>query len=336
MRRQIALVALVAIVSFFAVTALLIGGGVWVLAMGREPDAVVSIDGRQLLTSVGAVFGTLALLGCLSGLYVSSYLDRRIGAPLSELAAQAERLGAGSSSVTRIESGIPEIDRIGAVLASSAQQVTRDLANERDFAADASHQLRTPLTALLMRLEEISLTDDLDVVREEATIAIGQVERLSRTVDDLMMRSRRTTETRPTVSLDSVLASMQREWQPAFAKARRSMRVQGERGLRVLATPVALSQILSTLTENSLSHGAGTVEVNARRTGPSVVIEMSDEGDGVDPALAPHIFERSVSSKGSGLGLQLARDLAESNGGRLELISARPAVFALFLSEAEG
>jgi signal transduction histidine kinase len=78
--------------------------------------------------------------------------------------------------------------------------------------------------------------------------------------------------------------------------------------------------------------------VHARRSGPSVVVEVSDQGDGVPSAMAPHIFERSVSSGTSGstgLGLALARDLAESNGGRLDLVQAQPARFALFLSEAE-
>ncbi len=217
--------------------------------------------------------------------------------------------------------------------------MTRSLAAERDFASDASHQLRTPLTALLMRLEEISETSDPAVVQEEAGIAIDQVERLTRVVDDLLMRSRRSNDApRPEVSLDSVIAALQREWQPAFEQARRSVRVHGERGLVVLATPVALSQVLSTLLENSLVHGRGTVEVQARRSGPSVVVEVSDQGEGVPATLAPHIFERSVSSgrgKSTGLGLALARDLAESNGGRLDLVSAQPARFALFLSEAE-
>ena len=81
--------------------------------------------------------------------------------------------------------------------------------------------------------------------------------------------------------------------------------------------------------------GAGTVEVAARRSGPSVVIEVSDTGAGVAPTLAPHIFERAVSSSGSGLGLSLARDLAEAAGGRLELARAVPPLFALFLSVSE-
>ena len=104
----------------------------------------------------------------------------------------------------------------------------------------------------------------------------------------------------------------------------------------VQAKPVDLSQVLSTLLENALAHGRGTVDVHARRSGPSVVVEVSDQGEGVPSTIAPHIFERSVTTTGTGLGLALARDLAESNGGRLELIQAQPAIFALFLSESDA
>ena len=67
-----------------------------------------------------------------------------------------------------------------------------------------------------------------------------------------------------------------------------------------------------------------------------MVVEVSDQGEGVPATIAPHIFERSVTTTGTGLGLALAHDLAESNGGRLELIQAQPAIFALFLSESDG
>mgnify|MGYP003376314970 CR=1 FL=1 len=195
------------------------------------------------------------------------------------------------------DSGIDEVDRISSVLVRSAQQLSQSISSERSFASDASHQLRTPLTALLMRLEEIAATDDIEVAREEAAVAISQVERLSRVVDELLQRRRSVPETaRPEVVLDSVLASLQREWQPAFETARRSIRVHGERGLSVRATPIALSQVFSTLLENSLVHGRGTVEIQVRRSGPSVVVEVCDEGDGVSATMAPHIFERSVSS----------------------------------------
>jgi len=291
----------------------------------------------QPVLLLGIIVG-LSVIAVLAGALVASLEARRFAEPMTQLVDQAERLGAGESHFQPLLTGIREVDRVSEVLARSAHQMTRSLASERDFAANASHQLRTPLTALLMRLEEISVTDDLTVVREEASIAITQVERLTTVVDELLSRTRSGHDARPpTVSLDSVIASLQREWQPAFEQAHRSVRVHGERGLSVRATPVALSQVLSTLLENALAHGRGTVDVEARRSGPSVVVEVSDQGDGVSATIAPHIFERSVSAaQSTGLGLALARDLAEANGGRLELIQRQPAIFALFLSEADS
>ena len=308
----------------------------WVLTrpaseLGALGDAWRGTRGLTLLLA-------LTVLQILAAVAVSRLIaDRqasRLTEPMTELAERAERLGAGESRVGRTETGIDEIDRVSEVLARGSADIARQLAQQRDFAADASHQLRTPLTALLMRLDEIAATDDLEAAREEAGIAIDQVERLTKVVDELLTRSRTNSEEQHRVSLDSVLAALQREWQPAFAHARRSVRVHGERGLYVEASHSAVAQIVSTLLENSLRHGRGTVDVQARRSGPSVVLEMSDQGDGVPLTLAPHIFERAVSSGGSGLGLALARDLAAANGGRLELVSAQPAVFALFLSEA--
>lgn len=306
---------------------------------GRGVVAQWLDSGTPTTTSIRLflVVVALATLALAAGVVVATQQARRLALPMTLLADRAERLGAGESRIQPLHSGIAELDQVSEVLSRSAQRLTRSLASERDFAADASHQLRTPLTALLMRLEEIAATDDLEVAQEEASIAMDQVERLTRVVDDLMSRTRRGgDESKATVSLDSVIAALQREWQPAFEQARRSVRVHGERGLVVQAKPVDLSQVLSTLLENALAHGRGTVDVHARRSGPSVVVEVSDQGEGVPASIAPHIFERSVTTTGTGLGLALARDLAESNGGRLELIQAQPAIFALFLSESDA
>lgn len=267
---------------------------------------------------------------------------RRIGKvidPIRELADRADRMADGTLSGVALRTGIDEVDRISAFYETRSAELTQLLAAEREFASDASHQLRTPLTALLMRLEEIAVADDLVAVRDEAQIGIAQVERLTRVVEQLLARGRGATDVQADLSLDSVIAALQLEWQAAFEMARRSVRVSGERGMYVVATRSGVSQILATLLENALIHGEGTVEIRARRSGPSVVVETSDDGPGVDPNIAPHIFERRVTTGGpggTGIGLALARDLAEANGGRLELRSAQPAVFALFLSSKPG
>ena len=135
----------------------------------------------------------------------------------------------------------------------------------------------------------------LDVVRDEAAVAVTQVERLTGVVDTMRHRSKGEKTQLPEISLDSVLAGLQREYQPAFTAARRSMRVVGPPGLAVRAAPVDLAQILQILIENSLDHGAGRVEIETRSSGSSVVVEVRDEGEGVPaPGDAKIAAERGI------------------------------------------
>ncbi|NKY39734.1 ATP-binding protein [Cellulomonas septica] len=277
-----------------------------------------------------------AVVAFAAGIAMAIWQANRLAAPLVYLAASAEQLGSGQVRPRLEPSGVEEIDLVAAELARSADRMAGRLAAERQFASDASHQLRTPLTALSMRLEEITLATDDPQVREEARISLEQVERLVRVVDDLLTSSRRaqggTTEAVPLVD---VVHQQEEEWAPTFAAAGRRLVVEVDPQTQVLATPGALAQVLATLIENSLKHGAGTTTVRSRTGGPSgaVVVEVADEGAGVPDELAGRIFEREVTSgAGTGLGLALARDLASADGGRLELAQRRPAVFALFLS----
>lgn len=289
----------------------------------------------QTMRVIGLVVAA-AVVAFAAGIAMAIWQANRLAAPLVYLAASAEQLGSGQVRPQLEPSGVEEIDLVAAELARSADRMAGRLAAERQFAADASHQLRTPLTALSMRLEEITLATEEEAVREEARISLEQVERLVTVVDDLLTRSRRaqggTTEA---VRLLDVVHQQEEEWAPAFAAARRRLVVEVGPAVQVLATPGALAQVVATLVENSLKHGGGTTTVRSRSGGPSgaVVVEVADEGEGVPDDLAPRIFEREVTSgKGTGLGLALARDLASADGGRLELAQRRPAVFALFLS----
>ncbi|HEY0117251.1 MAG TPA: ATP-binding protein [Cellulomonas sp.] len=277
-----------------------------------------------------------ALVAFAAGIAMAIWQANRLAAPLVYLAASAEQLGTGQVRPSLEPSGVEEIDLVAAELSRSADRMAGRLAAERQFASDASHQLRTPLAALSMRLEEIGDTAGEESVREEARISLEQVERLVRVVDDLLASSRRvqggTTEA---VRLSEVAHQQQEEWVPTFSRAGRRLVVDVDPATQVLATPGALAQVLATLIENSLKHGAGTTTLRSRSSGASggVVIEVGDEGAGVPDELAPRIFERGTTSgAGTGLGLALARDLAAADGGRLELAQRRPAVFAVFLA----
>lgn len=270
------------------------------------------------------------------GLAVARRQARKLSAPLIYLAASAEQVGSGLVRPRMKPTGIEEIDLVAAELARTSDRLAGRLAAERQFAADASHQLRTPLTALSMRLEEIEALSEQDEVREEAHLALEQTERLTGVVEDLLRTSRSagggTTEA---VHLGDVFEQQREEWARTFKKAKRELVFDDAAGLAVLATPGSLAQVLATLLENALRYGAGTTRVVSRRTatGKGVFVDVSDEGPGVDDELAPDIFTKHVSGgSGTGLGLALARDLVAADGGRLELSQRRPPVFTIFLN----
>ncbi|MGH3658869.1 MAG: sensor histidine kinase, partial [Micromonosporaceae bacterium] len=152
-------------------------------------------------------------------------------------------------------------------------------------------------------------------------------------VDHLLSRARRTRSRQHSVPVDDILDQQVEGWEPAFRRVHRRMVVTGQHGLVARATPGGVTQVISTLVENALVHGKGTVTLKAERIGGSIVVEVSDEGAGVPEEIAPQIFERQVSGGGDGLGvgLAIARDLAEGDGGRLELVRNRPPAFAVFL-----
>ncbi|MFJ8586061.1 ATP-binding protein [Streptomyces sp. NPDC093595] len=296
----------------------------------EEPRSAVTAEvGRTLL-----IIAAVALLAVVAAVLLAVRQANRLASPLTDLAETAERLGSGDPRPRHRRYGVPELDRVADVLDASAERIARMLTAERRLAADASHQLRTPLTALSMRLEEISVTDDLTTVKEEAQIALTQVERLTDVVQRLLTNSRDPrTGSAIAFDLDEVVKQQIEEWRPAYRSAGRAIVRSGKVGMRAVGTPGAVAQVLAALIENSLMHGGGTVALRTRVTGNQAVVEVTDEGPGVPADLGARIFERTISGRNStGIGLAVARDLAEADGGRLELLQQQPPVFALFLS----
>jgi signal transduction histidine kinase len=314
--------------------------GTAIVAHAATNNFRVTVEADKSVESAG-VSGKLALVASLAGLAVAvavglaMFQTKRLTRPLQELAGAADRLGSGDASPLGSRYGVPELDRVAEGLDSSAQRISELLAAERQFAADASHQLRTPLTALSMRIEEmLASAGHPEVVKEEGAAALVQAERLADVVGQLLGRARRPAGNPPgLVCIDDVVAQQVVEWDPAFRRKNRKLEVAGEKNLTAHVTHGALAQVIATLLDNALVHGAGTVVIRTSPTVKSVVIEVRDEGRGVPGDLAPRIFERDVSSRpgGTGLGLALARSIAEAEGGQVVLVRPRPAVFAVFV-----
>ena len=272
----------------------------------------------------------------LIGWLMARSLSRSLSAPLIYLAAQAEQIGSGGVRARVEQSGIEEIDLVSEELARTGERMAGRLAAERQAAADASHQLRTPLTALSMRLEEIEYISSEEEVRAEARTCLEQVERMTNVVAELLDVSKREsgggTEA---IHILEVFNTAREEWEDQFALAGRTLVFLDEAERPILADAGKLGQVLATLIENSLRYGGGTTRVwaHAGTSKRGVVIEVSDEGEGIDESLAPDIFEKGVSGHGStGIGLALAHDLAQAMGGRLELKTNKPPVFTVSIA----
>ena len=220
-----------------------------------------------------------------------------------------------------------------------ASRVSRRISAPLIYLAAEAEQLGSGQVRPRLRssgIEEIELLAGEEEVRAEAHACLEQVERLTGVVEDLLKVSRRsgggTTEA---LHLKDIFAQQREEWEPAFEQAGRTITFSDEISHPVLATPGSLAQVLATVIENSLRYGAGTTSVSVRSAngGHAVFIDITDEGEGVAEDIAPHVFERHVSGYGStGVGLALAKDLVEADGGRIELSQRSPAVFSILLN----
>lgn len=245
-------------------------------------------------------------------------LARRLTRPLENLGRDAVRIGDGDFTVKAGTSGIREIDSVGANLTKTAERVNSLFAREQAFTADASHQLRSPLTGLRLTLEA-ELAHPRPDRRTALSQALVDVERLEATIDDLLRLARDTAAERSPVDLRQVLDDLERRWQDGFTRAGRRLTVDSGSDLAApTVSGAALTHVLDVLVDNAQRHGGGDVAVRARCHRRAVSVSVTDQGPGVADPVA--VFERRHSpSGGTGIGLALARRLTEAEGGRLRL-----------------
>ena len=285
--------------------------------------------GALVIVSIGLV------LACLS-IAMALRTSRRLTSPITDLAAHADRLASGDLRPAGHRYGVPELDQLADAMDASVLRVAALLAEERSMTIDASHQLKTPLTALSLRLEELADWPDDPAVRAEAAAALEQVERLAGVVDGLLLDRRSPPTTRELVPLTSVVDQQLSEWRPAYDAVARELVASVDVGEPVTVDPGPVGQVIASLIENSLLHGDGRTTIEARAPHGTTWVEVFDQGPGVSDDIAAHVFDRDVSGAGgTGLGLAAAQDAAVSVGGRIALVRRRPAHFRFFFNSGE-
>jgi signal transduction histidine kinase len=297
------------------------------------PSGVVTDRTRRawlVMAAIGA-----AALAVAAGIGV--WLSRRLTAPVEILARDARRLGDGDFVTPPSRSGVAELDEVANALEATGSRLGHALERERAFSADASHQLRTPLAALRVRLEAATLDPRADA-DSAIRAALPEVDRLEHTIDELLALARGTPDDVAPLVLRRILDDVEHEWSARLAANGRRLSVRVDADLpAVRASRSATRQILQVLLDNATSHGAGAVEVRARRAGRGVALEVADEGDGVGAAGDAIFTRRGRDDSGTGIGLALARSLAEAGGARLVLERPGPhPVFALVMASDPG
>lgn len=263
------------------------------------------------------LMGALAILVVGLAAVVARRQAGRLAAPLERLTRDAQALGSGDFSIRARTVGVREADAASRALEATARRLGDVLQRERDFSAHVSHQLRTPLTGLLLGLES-GLAED-DDPRAVIRTALERGEHLQKIIEDLVRLSRGSGGDPGVLDVPALLNEI---------RSRAEVTVQVPEGLpEVRASLAAVRQILHVLLDNAVTHGRPPITVSAADLGNGLAIDVSDAGPGI-PEDAD-VFKSSAD--GHGIGLPLARSLAEAEGGRLIIRGSSPPTFSLLL-----
>jgi signal transduction histidine kinase len=305
---------------------------VGVVRISRGVQTVQNNVGRATAAIVAVALG-----GLLAGLGIALALARSLARPLSRLAAAAQRLGAGdlSTRAGKLEGGT-EVDELAGSFDEMADRFERTVRGQREFVANASHQLRTPLTGMKLRLEA-AVADSDGAVREQLLAADKEVDRLAQIIERLLTMAGQIEKGKieeghiPRVDLADAVERAVERWRERAARASSSLVDDRRNGRAVAAVvdPADLDQILDVLIDNALIHAPGPVEVSANANGERATMSVRDHGPGIPADEEARVTERFFRGRGapaggSGLGLAIARELAERWDGGIE-VHASPA-----------
>ncbi|MEV4293608.1 sensor histidine kinase [Microbispora rosea] len=257
--------------------------------------------------------------------------------PVWHLDRAAHAIGNGAVPVHVAESiGPPELRRLAARFNAMADSIAAAARNQRAFVAQATHQLRNPLTALRIRLEntEWYLADCDAEGRAEIHEALGEVDRLNEVINALLQlaRAEAVEAVRLPVDVSAMARSRARAWRAAYARSATTLTVDVPDGLTALCLPNLLGHALDGLLDNALKYASGcAVELSVRCGDDGLVeVRVSDSGPGLTADELAHACDRFWRSPrhqdvpGTGLGLATARTLIEESGGSMELSAREP------------
>ena len=300
------------------------GGGTIGAVRITQSVAAVQQAVRGTIAKLALVAGTVLLLGLLAG----GLIARQVALPLRRLEGAARRLAGGELSARAVVEGSSEQRSLGRSFNEMADRVQRLIGAQREFVADASHQLRTPLTALRLRLEEIRATGLGPRAQAELDAGTAEVDRLAAIVNELLVLSR--AEERELrgedVDLSDAAGRAAERWRASAEARSLTLAFGGDDLGTVWCARADVDRALDVLIDNALRYSppGGAVVL----TGGHGRIEVSDRGPGLALGEDELVFERFHRGRagrqgpsGSGLGLAIARSLARAWHGDATLAS---------------
>ena len=287
------------------------------------------LDGRIAAIHLALVGVGLAVLG--AAVVIALFMSRSLSRPVVEITDAVGRIATGDLSARApVEHGPPELRALARRVNGMAARIDHLLGAQRAFVADASHQLRTPLAAMRLRLENLRARVDVPT-RADVDACASEVARLSRLVDGLLTlaRAEQAHGEREAVDVAAVALERRQTWAP-LADERGvvlGLEVAGH-PTRVMAVPGHLEQVLDNLLDNAVdvTPPGCRVQMVILNGGPTVTVHVVDEGPGMSPEERRRAFDRfwrgTDTDAGSGLGLAIVRQLVEACGGTVELQGA--------------
>jgi len=292
------------------------------------PTAALDERVRDVWLQLGVLCAGVLVAVALVGLLIARGVTR----PLRRLENASARLGEGDLGARLDETDGPaELRRVARTFNRMAAQLSELVESQRKFVANASHQLRTPLTALRLRLENMTAASGAND-RDAIDAAAVEVTRLSRLVDGLLMLANEesTRERAEPVDVASIARDRAGAWSDLAGEQGVELAVEAPDAMWALTVPTTPEQLLDNLIDNALnaSPPGATITVVVQRAGDAVDLRVLDRGAGLDDDERTRAFDRfwrapHAADGGTGLGLAIVRQLAEAGGGTCRL-DARP------------
>jgi len=290
------------------------------------PTSALDSRVRRYWLLLAAIAGVVLVVATVVGVRFARTLTK----PLSELERAAAAVGAGDLDARAPEdSGPPEVRALAAEFNDTVARLDTLVRSQDEFVADASHQLRTPLAALQLRLENLERDVGEDGKRDLAA-AHAEVSRLARLVDGLLALAR-ADAARPAPSpleIRAAVAGRIDAWSPELTEKEVAAELEMPEEVWALATPGSLEQVLDNLVSNALavSERGQTITIEGRRSRQAVEIHVRDEGPGMTAEQRARAFDRfwraGSPGGGTGLGLAIVHRLVTADGGEVELREA--------------